>query len=196
MKKINIDDLKGKTYKECLEAGVKIEYSVPIMAEKESIESVADQLLYEDEDGLLTYDPILKDIMVANAITILYTNIELSDKPFDDYDILNECGLLEQYEWANDGKCTEFDGKLNCVLTQRLTTNDVNHIVARALKSMIKTFDNTMNHVNGMLDKGDPNKIAKYLSKGIEMIANKMPDFSKVDVMESLQEQINKNKLS
>ena len=48
-----------------------------------------------------------------------------------------------------------------------------------------------MEHVNQMIDKGDPNKIAKYLSKGIEIVAKKLPDLSSVDIKSIIEKSIN-----
>ena len=69
--------------------------------------------------------------------------------------------------------------------------NSVEHILAERSNDMIISINRMFRHINKMIDKGDPNKIAKYLSKGIEAIANKLPDLSALDVAEKLKEELN-----
>ena len=198
MKTIKIEDLKDKkNVKECFDAGVKVENTIPVVLQKSMVETIADMLLKEDDDGVLTYDPIEYMILTAVATASLYTNIQLSDNDYDNYDILNGCGLAEYLTGYNDkSSCSSFDIMLIDVLNHKMEANDVSHIVAKSAKQMLNIFDNTIKHLNSMLDKGDPNKIAKYMSKGIEMIASKMPDFSKIDLTKDIKEQIDKNKLN
>lgn len=199
METIKIEDLKNKkNIKECFDSGVEVKHTVSIVLQKSMAETIADMLLEEDKDGILTYDPIEYRVLTAVATASLYTNIELSDNDYDNYDILNACGLVEYLvDYANDeSDCTSFDDMLIDILNHKMEVNDVSHIVAKSARQMVNIFDNTVEHLNSMLDKGDPNKIAKYMSKGIEMIASKMPDFSNLDLTKDIKEQIDSQKLN
>jgi len=198
METIKIEDLKDKKdVEECFDAGLEIKYSVPIVLQKSMAETVANMLLEEDDDGVLTYDPIEYRILTAVATASLYTNIELSDNDYDNYDILNACGLVVYLvDYGAESNCASFDCMLVDVLNHKMEVNNISHIMAKSANQMVGIFNNTIEHLNSMLDKGDPNKIAKYMSKGIEIIAAKMPDFSNIDLTKGIKEQIDKNKLS
>ena len=67
-------------------------------------------------------------------------------------------------------------------IEDKLAQNSMDNIFALRTKEVMQLLERTMGHLDAMLDKGDPNTIAKHLSKGVEMIAKKLPDFSKFDI--------------
>jgi hypothetical protein len=84
------------------------------------------------------------------------------------------------YECFND--MTRFFDMLDERINDKLAESSMNHIFAERAMDVTNFIDRTMGRVETMLDKGDPNTIAKYLSKGVEAIANKLPDFSQYDI--------------
>ena len=193
MKKINIKDLEGLSKEDVL-GMVEIKKQVSIVQKIAAAESIVDELVDLDDSGLYTYDEVTKMISEAMAKVQLYTNVELTDDVYSDYDIINGIKLDELIDDYSDSELLEYiiDLKFNQIINQ----NTINHVVSRSMSHMVDIIDKTMDHVNLMLDKGDPNKIAKYLSKGIEMLANKMPDFSTLDVTKTLGEQLDRKKMN
>lgn len=194
MEKIKIEDLRNDM---SLFDGVHFEKYVPIAVKEAMIEKLVEILVKSDEHGILRVNSIEKEIMTKIAIVMLYSNIEVSDLPYDDYDTIMEYGIYEVlYEFVSKERenlmndVEDFIFMLDCRIDDKLKENSIEYMAARKADDVVAIIDNTMNHVNGMLDKGDPNTIAKHLSKGIEMIAKKLPDFSKVDITKPIKEQL------
>ena len=146
-------------------------------------DAIVEAVVEKNEYGLYVVDYFIKEIHEKVAMVGLYTNVELSEDDVLNYDIASSCGLIDYIEEeVND--VWSFSSILSDAIEKRIEENSINNTVARFLNDTTKLIENTLNSVNGMLDKGDPNKIAKYLSKGVEMIAAKMPDFSKLDIID------------
>lgn len=186
---IKIESLKGKNYKDV--EGFVIRDTCPVTLKKSMVENVANMLVYKDEYGIIRYDHILMEILSIVSVASLYTNIELLDNDYENYDILNECGLADELYNYDD-----FYYWLELKLDELTEENDVNYVIAKMSDEIVLSLSNTLEHLGRMIDNGDPNKIAKYLSKGVEIIANKMPDFSELDVTKSLKENLEKEKVN
>lgn len=184
MTKIKIEDLKGKNYKEV--EGLEIYKTCPIVLQKAMIDSVINNLVKKDEYGIYSYDEFDKEVLKCVACASLYTNIELSENDYDNYDILNESDIIDIL-YTNSNFYFMFDS----VVKNKMKENSIEHTIAKSTKDIVDILEGIGGHVNGMLDKGDPNKIAKYLSKGFEMLASKMPDLSEIKSIEDLKNKVN-----
>lgn len=184
MKKVKIETLKGLTK---IPDDVVIKKYIPIKEKYIYVNGLVDMILKKDEDDMYYVDTIAETVVKSMGMVALYTNIELLKDSYDSYDILKENGLLYIIEETIGNDCVEFYDIIHNLIDEKIERyNSINHIVSRKTDDMVAIFNRTMKHVDGMLDKGDPNKIAKYLSKGIEVIANKLPDLSKLDVFEKI----------
>ena len=153
------------------------------------INQLVDILVKQDENGMYVVDSIEKEVKSKVASVALYTNIELTHDDYYNYDILNASGLLKgliDTQYCKDDMQLFYD-MLNAKIEDKLFENSVNHIIAVRTKEMVNVMQKTMSHVDAMLDKGDPNIIAKHLSKGIEAVAKKLPDFSKLESLNYLE---------
>ena len=191
MEKVKIETLKGLTK---LPGSVEVKEYSPIKEKYVVVDRISKSILEMDEYGMMKENTLIKHIMRDLMIIILNTNIELSDDVYSDYDILHENGLMQLIEeHISSDELSSTRWLLDDVLFDAIENNNsINHIVARTASDITAFTNRTLKHVDGMLDKGDPNKIAKYLSKGIELMASKLPDLSKLDVFEA----INKGKNS
>ena len=171
-----VGDLEVKTY-------------VSVLTKMAMIDALVETLVQEDETGMYVVNSIDKEVKAKVAAVALYTNIELTDNDYLNYDIIKSTRLLEQlmdmiqdnyYSELNDIEV--FYDMLDRRIDDKLAENSMNRILAIRSKEVIDAIQRTMSHVDAMLDKGDPNTIAKHLSKGVEMIAKKLPDFSKFDI--------------
>lgn len=185
---VKIEDIYDKNLNEVLDM-VEFEKHVPIRNQVATINALVGIILEKDEYGLFTYNSVTKDIMAKVAFISLSTNIQLLDDDYDNYDILNKTGLLDYIEDYSDFNA--FYDMLDKRIRDIMRDNSVEHILAERSNDMIISINRMFRHINKMIDKGDPNKMAKYLSKGIEAIANKLPDLSALDVAEKLKEELN-----
>lgn len=193
MKKINIKDLEGLSKEDVL-GMVEIKKQVPVVKKIEAAEVIVNNLVKLQDDGTYGYDSVAKMISEVIVMVQLYTNVELTDDTYLNYDIITGVKLDEIIDEYSDSSnlIVIIDNKIWDVMKK----NSVQHIFARSMDSMYGTLDTIAEHVNNMLDKGDPNKVAKYLSKGIEMLAKKMPDFSVLDIQKQLEAQLNRKKMN
>lgn len=185
---VKIEDIYDKDLNEVLDM-VEFEKHVPIRNQVATINALVGIILEKDEYGLFTYNSVTKDIMAKVAFISLATNIQLLDDDYDNYDILNKTGLLDYIKDYSDFNA--FYDMLDKRIRDIMRDNSVEHILAERSNDMIISINRMFRHINKMIDKGDPNKMAKYLSKGIEAIANKLPDLSALDVAEKLKEELN-----
>lgn len=185
---VKIEDIYDKDLNEVLDM-VEFEKHVPIRNQVATINALVGIILEKDEYGLFTYNSVTKDIIAKVAFISLATNIQLLDDDYDNYDILNKTGLLDYIEDYSDFNA--FYDMLDKRIRDIMRDNSVEHILAERSNDMIISINRMFRHINKMIDKGDPNKMAKYLSKGIEAIANKLPDLSALDVAEKLKEELN-----
>lgn len=182
---VKIEDLKDiKDIKEVkdLEVSTYVSVTKKIMM----IEALIDILVQQDENGVYAVNSSLKEVKSKMAAVALYTNIELADDDYSNYDIMFENNLYNQISWKCLDDINRFFEMLENRIEDKLAENSMNNILAKKAADVVNIFDRTMSHLDGMLDKGDPNTIAKHLSRGVEMIAAKLPDFSQFDITEKL----------
>lgn len=185
---VKIEDIYDKNLNEILDM-IEVEKHIPIRNQVATVNALVGIILEKDEYGLFTYNSVTKDIMTKVAFISLATNIQLLDDDYDNYDILNKTGLLDYIKDYSDFNA--FYDMLDKRIRDIMRDNSVEHILAERSNDMIISINRMFRHINKMIDKGDPNKMAKYLSKGIEAIANKLPDLSALDVAEKLKEELN-----
>lgn len=182
---IKHEDLKNIKIEE-----IEIKEYVPMIHKMAVANLLLKSVVSENEHGVYTYNTNLWEMTKDVAFISTYTNIEITDNDYENYDAVKSSGILEAikdhfYELNND-EYWDFHNVCDNALGDLLEQNSVENIVAKKTTQVVSMIDRTMGHLDNMLDKGDPNKIAKYLSKGVEMVAAKLPDFSKVDVFEKI----------
>lgn len=173
MEKIKIEELNGNLDK------VKILEYVPIRDQLSMIKNIVSSLVVEDEYGVLKYDSVNYEISKKVSIVDLFTNVQITDDDLDNYDYIIKSGLWDKLVGSkNIGEYTFY---LDLSLDDKLHENSYENILAKKSSDIVNIIDNTMKHVNMMIDRGDPNYIAKHLSKVADTFIKKMPDFSKLD---------------
>jgi len=181
---VKMEELKGKELNEILTM-INIKKYIPISAKLEIADTIIELATKESEVGYKFIDYNLKEIALCYALVAYYTNIDLSDNIYEVFDLMQTTNLynyivnieensLLSVEVVVYNKIREFEQK----------NSNLSQITYMLSQKVLGVFDETMQHVNTMLDKGDPNKIAKYLSKGIEMLAVKMPDLSTLNPLD------------
>ena len=183
MERISIEILRENVRPKELE----VKHYIPVAEKYIYAGKLVDTFVKEDEYGMLYCDSTVQNVIKTVGMVVLYTNLELLEDNYASYDILKETGAIEEIEKMIGRDCLEFYNIVEDITSERISRhNDINHIIARKADDALAIFNRSMKSLENMMDKGDPNKIAKYLSKGIEMIAAKLPDLSKLDVFESI----------
>ncbi len=185
---IKIEDLKDVKDLSTIE-DLEIRAYVPVLTKMAVIDAIVDDLVQQNETGMYVVNSMMKEVKGKMALVALYTNIELTDDDYLNYDIMNANNILNKIIYIiNEGTAftpsdvQEFYRMLDERIEDKLSQNSMDNIFALRTKEVMQVLERTMGHLEAMLDKGDPNIIAKHLSKGVEMIAKKLPDFSKFDI--------------
>ena len=193
---IKIEDLRNIKDLSVVE-GLEIKTYVPIMIKMAMIDALVGDLVQQDEYGMYVVNSMIKEVKSKMAIVALYTNIELTDDDYLNYDVMNADDAFNKIIYIiNEGGAfspsdvQEFYRLLDERIADKLAQNSMEHVMALRTKEFMTAIEKTMSHVDSMLDKGDPNIIAKHLSKGVEAIAKKLPDFSKFDLETYLNQKI------
>lgn len=158
---------------------------VPTLVKAEYANRIANQC-YSREGSLAYTCNEIEKLMLSRLYTVaLYTNIEITEATFEIYDELLTMNIFEEVLEANkdaqafldivDLKCAEFE-----------KNNDMNHIVAEYFNRFLMNVDESMDHINSLLDRIDPNELNASLGKGLEVFANKIPDLNDEKMLTSL----------
>lgn len=165
-----IEDLEVRSY-------------VPLREKELMIEELL-KVLLKQNGSLYTVNSIDKEIKSHLAVITLYTNIDITNDDYLNYDIIHKNGLYNKIEDKAYHDIINFIDLLELRIDDKLKENTYEKIVDNRLNEMMIVFDETMNHVNKMIDRADPNKITKYITNLIKPLLDKIPDFSKVDILE------------
>lgn len=189
-KTITLEDLKKDDF-DLSEVKISTEY-MPLEEKIKHATEIVERSVTTNQYGYIWVNHVFYEMARLLYKVLLYTNIDLnfSDFSIETYDLMKKKRVDEAIDWNTDEFCTdvfEFDDVVNNIMLDKKQENKMENIMAKASENFFSLLLDMGEHVNGMLDKGDPNKIAKYLSKGVEMMAKKMPDFSQFDVQHYLE---------
>lgn len=190
MEKIKFEDIHGID-------DIKVKEYVSVRTKLIVANKIADTIIGKLDNGQLAYDLNSLKIVTDCTFVSLYTNIDTSGDFEDIYDFITENKIIHQIQNVlGYDDLNEFKEIINNEIQNRMTRNNINNIIADKANDVVAIIDKTMSHVNGMLDKGDPNIIAKHLSGAVGIIASKLPDFSKIDVLSSLKGEKSNGKIN
>lgn len=138
---------------------LEIKTYIPFREKRKIAEMIVEQNINE-VDGIKKYDSIDGYVSLIVASIAAHTNIEWSEDPVADYDLLAESGLLPQIIAEFQGSHDEIDIILKMALAMELEDNNVNALIGRFL-----------NKISGMLDGV------------IEAVKDKFGDFDLKDIL-------------
>lgn len=156
---------------EWIRGQLEIKTYIPFRKKRQIAEMIVEQNI-EDVDGIKKYDTINGYIGLIVASIAAHTNLEFSDDPVSDYDLLAESGLLPQIVSEFQGSHDEIDIILKMALAMELEGNNVNALVGRFL-----------NKVSGVLDDVNvafKDKIEKLDFKDVFDVDFKEEDLAKL----------------
>lgn len=155
-----------------LKEHLEIKTYIPFKMKRALVETVVLQNI-KLVDGIKKIDPINEYIGFIVAILSVHTNLEFSQDPIADYDLIAENGLLPLIVAEFQESYSECDTLLKMARASELEDNNVNAIVAR--------------FTTGILDRVD--------AIG-EVLKNKFGDFDLKDILGTDFNQEDLNKLS
>ena len=110
-------------------------------------------------DGAKKHDSISGYVSFIAAVLVAHTNLELSDDPITDYDMLSENHLLTPIIETFQESYNEFDVLFKMALAQELEDNNVNMTFARFLNSILERLDGIGEVLKSTIGNVDINSI-------------------------------------
>ena len=147
-------DAVGKYIKETLEVR---EY-VPFKEKRAIVELIVLNNI-KVVDGVKKNDSISQYISFITAMLTAHTNLEFSEDPVADYDILSESGLLTSIIDTFKTDYSECDVLLKMALANELEDNNVNIVFGKFLNSILYRLDVIGEYIKSSVDGVDINSI-------------------------------------
>lgn len=179
---INLNELKenDKLFYEKLKFHENL--YIPYEKKLELSKIITDECMMFSESGYCYCDYNRKRIVTYLLEISIYTNIVIDEFTVENYDFIrSRLGDIKDLFVDDLKDIDDFENVLDDQIYMYLNMNNFEKTIKDSQAKLFVLAEDMVSHINTMLDKGDPNKIAKYLSKGFEVLANKMPDFSNVE---------------
>lgn len=118
-------------------------------------------------DGIKKYDDIGSYVSLIVASIVAHTNLQFSDDPVDDYDILAASGLLPQIIAEFQGSHEEIGILLKMAIASELEDNNVNVLVGRFLNKISQKLEdfNPKDIFGADIKEEDLAKFSSFLDK-------------------------------
>lgn len=113
---------------------------VPFLEKRAIAEMVVEQNI-EVVDGIKKYDSIGAYISFIMASIVAHTNLECSDNPIVDYDLLAENGILPQIVAEFQESHNEIDILLKMAVAYELEDNQPGALIGRFLDGVLQKLD-------------------------------------------------------
>lgn len=123
---------------------------IPFRSKRKIAEMVVEQNI-KVVDGIKKYNNIDAYIGFIMASIVAHTNLECSNNPIADYDLLAESGLLAQIVAEFQGSHNEIDILLKMALAAELEDNNTNVLIGHFLDAVLKKVEGLSGVLNGVL---------------------------------------------
>lgn len=181
MEKISWMDLLGiveKGVRETEEEEPEIVVSdfIPVTLMFELAYKICDACVTTDENGIHEIDYAAAGLMSKSMYAKIASNID-----FGDLSLWDVCDVVEEIQIRYPEFCPDYYSLWSMVkeMFRKYENENAHHDNLYDISLIMKQFMESMGvKIGDFIDRADPNKISKYLSKGIEILAKKCPDFS------------------
>ena len=139
-KKIQNSKINENAVSEYLNKTLEIKKYIPFTTKRGAVEIVVAQNTYW-EDGIKRHDTFDAYIGFVVSMLSIHTNLEFSDQPIEDYDLLAESGLLPQIIAEFQESYDECNVLLKMARDAELEDNNINVVVGRFLNGILDRLD-------------------------------------------------------
>lgn len=157
-KKVMNTQIAPNAVSDYLKKNLEIRTYVPFREKRVIAETVVAQNI-ELVNGIKKYDNINSYLTFVIAMLISYTNLEVSEDPVADYDLLAESGLLPFIIEEFKDEYDEVDVLVKMLIASELEDNNVNVLINNFLQGILKTMDGAGEIIKSMVEKIDINDI-------------------------------------
>lgn len=125
---------------EWLRNELEIKSYIPFREKRKIAEMIVEHNI-TNVDGIKKYDDIDSYVSLVVASIDAHTNLEFSDDPIADYDLLAESGLLPQIIAEFQGSHEEIGILLKMAIAAELEDNNMNVIIGHFLDGILKKLE-------------------------------------------------------
>lgn len=150
--------IKPNAVSEYIKEKLEIKTYLPFREKRVLVETVVSQNI-EWVDGIKKIDSINEYVSFIVAVLSAHTNLQWSDDPVADYDLLAESGLLPQIINEFQESYSECDILLRLARASELEDNNINAIVARFTDGILQRLDGVGEVLKDKLGNFDINDI-------------------------------------
>lgn len=149
-KKVQNTKINDHAISDYLKNTLEIKTYVPFVQKRAIAEMVVSQNI-EEVDGIKKHDAINSYISFVVAMLTAYTNLEFTDEPVQDYDLLAESGLLPLIIKEFETEYNECDILMKMALASELEDNNLPMVVNRFLNEILNRLDGVGDMLKGKL---------------------------------------------
>lgn len=132
---------------EWLRKELEIKTYIPFAAKRQIAEMIVEQNI-DVVDGIKKYDSINGYVGLIVASIAAHTNLQWSEDPVSDYDLLAESGLLSKIVSEFQGSHEEIDIILKMALAMEMEDNNIGLTIGRFLNGLLEKLGGLMNKMN------------------------------------------------
>mgnify|MGYP003292700808 CR=1 FL=1 len=148
-KKIINTKINEHAVSDYLKKELEIKTYIPFREKRKIAEMVVEQNI-EVINGIKKYKNIDAYIGFIMASVVAHTNLECSDNPIEDYDLLAESGLLLQIVAEFQESHNEIDILLKMLVAYELEDNQPGALIGRFLDGILKKLDDVSEFLGGI----------------------------------------------
>lgn len=139
-KKIQNTKLNERAVEEYLTKTLEVKSYLPFTTKRTIAEMIARNTI-DEIDGVKKHDSISSYLSFIVAMIQSHTNLQFSDNPTEDYDLLAESGLLPLIIDTFREDYIECDVLLKMAIAYELEDNNVNAIIGKFLNGLLERLD-------------------------------------------------------
>lgn len=143
---------------EWIRGQLEIKKYIPFMEKRNIAETIVAQNI-EVVDGIKKYDSISSYVGLVVASIMAHTDLEFSDDPITDYDLLAESGLLSQIVAEFQESHNEIGILLKMSLESEMEDNQPGVLIGRFLDTVLQKLDGASSVLKEVIGNLDLEKI-------------------------------------
>ena len=154
VEKVKNDTQKASIDEHYIIKMLEVKKYIPFQDKRKIVELIVQQNTQEI-DGILRNDSITQYISFVMAMLTAHTNLELTDNPIDDYDMLSENSLLTLIINTFRTDYDDCDVLLKMALASKMEDNNTNVIIGKFLNSILNKLDSVGEALKDKFDNID-----------------------------------------
>lgn len=157
-KKIMNNKINPNAVEEFIRSKLEIVEYVPFKTKRQVVDMIVAKAV-SDEDGVKKVNSIEQFLSFFVSMIMAHTNLTFSEIPEEDYDALNQNGLIEPIMAMFQKDYSEFEVLLKMAIADELADNNLNVIIGKFLNGILGKLDGVGDMLKGFTENLDLSKL-------------------------------------